>query len=151
MSRTGRFVGVLLLIVATPAAAGSPWTREQGRGFVQLAGYSIGPYETLFRSSGDDFRTGREIRDDTVELYAEHGLTSRWTLVGTLPWKRIEAGDPVADPTLSPATVAAGSRSTPGNAELGVRRKLVDGGFVLSGQLDLELPTGSFDEATGLS
>lgn len=142
---------LVLLVSGATAGAGSPWTQKKGSGFVQLAVYTIGPYDNLYQSSGDDFRTGREITDDTLEVYAEYGLTERWTIVGSAPLKLLETGDPVANPSLDPPTIEAGTRSTLGNVRVAGRRKLVDGSFVLSGQLDLELPTGSFDEATGIS
>ena len=150
--------GVLLasaLLAATAtttstATAQSPWAQESGGGFVQLAAYSI-QYDKLFRSSGSDFRTSREIRDVTAELYGEYGVGEDWTLIGRVPLKFLDAGDPVPESTL-PLTIQQGSFTAFGNVEFGVRHQFVqtEGGFVVAAQFDVELPTSDFDEATGL-
>jgi hypothetical protein len=139
-----------LVALTTGPRAASPWVKPKGEGFVQLSLYGIGPYETLYNGSGEDFRTGRELTEYTVEVYGEYGLTDRWTLVGTLPFRLQEAGDLVSSPTLPSATVA-GTFDRPGNLMLGVRGGIIDAGYVLAWQADFEFPTGDFDDPTGLS
>jgi hypothetical protein len=146
-----RFVLLAAILATSSVNAKSPWTQDKGGGFVQLSWYGIGPYERLFQSSGDDFRLNREITDSTVQAYGEFGLTDRWTLVTSVPFKLLDAGDLVTDPTLQPTTIQSGSVSNIGNLVIGGRRSFIDKGYVLSAQFDLELPTGSFDEQTGLS
>ena len=87
----------------------------------------------------------------TIEAYAEYGVTEKWTVLVVVPYKLTEAGQPVANPALTPTTGAAGNFDRLGNALIGARRKFIDRNYVLSGQLDIEIPTGSFDAATGLS
>jgi len=91
-------------------------------------------------------RTGREITDSTLELYGEYGISDHPTLVGSLPFKIQEAGDKVANPTISPISISSGSLSRLGNLRVGVRRKFIDNKIIFSGQFDLKLPTGTFDE-----
>ena len=111
MSRLGITLCVAL-VLCTPALARSPWTRAEGEGFVQLATYGIGPYDSLYQRSGDSFRTSREITERTIEAYGEYGITDRWTLVGVVPYRTPETGDLVPNPTILP-TISSVTSNTP--------------------------------------
>lgn len=152
--RSGAFslmVGLAILMSLPAKAAANPWAKPKGEGFFQLSYYTIGPYDRLFQDSGGDFRLGREVTDASVEAYLEYGVTDAWTVVGVLPFKATETGDPVSDPTITPPTIAAGTFDRSGNMRVGARRQFVNGKYVLSGQFDVELPTGDFAPETGLS
>lgn len=153
LSPTIRGIALLALglVYLSTAGARTPWTQPKKGGFFQLAAYGIGPYDRLYQSSGSDFALNREITDNTVEAYAEYGVTENWTILAVLPFKQADAGRTLPNPTLTPTTGVAGSFKRLGNAVIGARRKLVDRQYTLSGQLDIEMPTGSVDEATGLS
>jgi hypothetical protein len=142
---------LVLLILSTPAWAGSAWTREDGETFVQFSVYSIDTYHRLYRDTGPDFITGREIDETTIEAYAEHGLTEEWTLLAVLPFRLLDAGAERSDATIQPVTIEPGSLSAIGNVRLGARRHLLGRNFAIAGQIDLELPTGDIDRPTGLS
>lgn len=141
-------IASILVLLGGPALAGSPWTRAAGSGYVQAAFYVIPAHDELFGSE-DPFVTERRITDVTLEAYAEHGLTDGWTLLGAVPLKFLEAGDPSDAPSLVAGT-EAGSLTALGNVRLGVRRAITRGAWVSAAQLDVEMPTGDFDAPTGL-
>ncbi len=67
-----------------------------------------------------------------------------------LPYRSPDSGDLVPEATLGP-TIPSASLSDLGNFRIGARYKAIDKKVVFSVQLDLELPTGTQDEVTGLS
>ena len=137
------------LAALPPTAPGqSPWTREAGHGFAQLSTYAV-QYDKLYTSGSGDFRTSREITDVTVEAYGEFGLTDDLTLIGRVPYKLLDAGDAVANPSL-PSTIRDASLTRFGNLAVALRQRWLDDDFTLSGQLEVELPTGDFDQSSGL-
>lgn len=152
MKMRARFLALMTaLALPCPVGASSPWTQERGGGFFQISGYSIDSYERLFDDDDGSFRTGREITDSTLEFYGEYGISDRLTLIGNLPFKFQESGKAVSNPTLTPTTIAAGDLSRLGNVRVGLRTEFIDRAALFSGQLDLEIPTGTFDRQTGLS
>ncbi len=152
----GRILRIAILFAIAVAIAGdsqaqSPWTQEQGEGFFQISWFEIGSYDRLYQDSGGDLFTSREITESTVQAYGEYGVADRLTLLGSIPFKRPEGGGLVASSSFLP-TIESGSLSELGNVQVGARYRFTDGDrLALSGQLDLELPTGEFDPRTGLS
>jgi len=147
MKQAIRMVLVLALLAPT-ARAGSPWSQESGEGYAQAAFYWILPYDELF--AGDDvFVTSREITDITLEAYLEHGIADAWTMIAAVPFKQLDAGSAVDGATV-PVLPDEGSVSALGALRLGVKRQLTGGAWASAMQLDVELPTGSLDDATGL-
>ena len=137
--------------LAPSTLAQSAWTQPDGASFFQLSATRIGPYDKLFRSSGPDLVTGREITETSFELYGEYGLTDAWTLVGNIPFRSVDGGDLVSDATIQPVTIEEDTLDDLGNILVGVRRSFGNGPTAFAGQLDLELPTGSSDDASGLA
>ncbi len=146
---TTGLVGLLLAVLAVSAAATSPWTREPGHGYAQVAVYTILPYDRLVVNGTEEYRVGRELQDTTVEAYLEHGLAEGWTATAVVPWRWLEAGDVVDDPAF-PLTIEEGSKAGLGNVRVGVRRRLARGAWSVAAGLDVEMPTADFDAATGL-
>lgn len=142
------FGALALVLVATAAHAGSPWSQSPGAGYAQAAFYWIPAYDELF-GADDVFVTSREITDMTLEAYVEHGVFDGWTVIGALPFKLLDAGSAVDEATL-PVLPDEGSVSTLGAVRLGVKRQLTGGAWASAAHLDVELPTGSLDDATGL-
>ena len=143
-----------LLVLGAFAPSGSSqgaWTQDAGGAFVQVSFARIGPYDTLYRRGGADFRTGREIDESSVEVYGEYGLTDDWTLVCNVPLRSVEAGALIDSPTIQPVTVQSGTLTELGNLTLGVRRQIAAGATAWATHLDLELPTGSAEDSSGLS
>lgn len=102
---------ILFCIGFTDLQAGGPWTKKKGEGYVQFAAYAIPPINRL---SINAYRTkflNRSIFDATAELYAEYGLTNRFTLSASVPLKFVSSGPiQMVDSTL----LSAGSFGPPG-------------------------------------
>lgn len=145
------FVLMAIAMHSPSASAQSAWTQPDGGAFLQLSATRIGPYDTLYTSSGPDFRTGREITETSFELYGEYGIAEDWTLVGNLPLRSMDAGSLVASPTIQPATIQEDTLTSLGNVLIGVRKQLSAGELAWAAQLDAELPTSSSEESSGLS
>ncbi len=132
------------LSIITSHAQGA-WTQKKGKAYTQLSFSNIGPYADIY--GNPDYSTEREITDNTVQLYGEYGLNDKTTLILNLPLKLIETSNPVS--TGTPITTAA-SKTSIGNLEVGIKRNFYNKKWVVSGQVNLEANTSSFDNASGI-
>ncbi|HAO15021.1 MAG TPA: hypothetical protein DDE71_05625, partial [Tenacibaculum sp.] len=73
-------------------------------------------YKELFGNR--DYRTDREITDNTLQLYAEFGISDKTTLFTNIPFKMVKSGNP----TFNTAITSEGSESSLGNVQLGVKQ-----------------------------
>ncbi|MBC8755389.1 hypothetical protein H2O64_11930 [Kordia sp. YSTF-M3] len=122
----------------------SPWTQEKGKFYTQLSFSTISNYDEVF---GDpEYQTDREITDNTLQFYGEYGLSSKTTLLLNLPIKFIKTGDAVN----GTAFITEDSKSAFGNISLGVKHQFYNKKWIISGQLNLEANTGSFEAASGI-
>ncbi|WP_299833943.1 transporter [uncultured Tenacibaculum sp.] len=136
----------LLFCLTVNTYAQSPWTQKKGEAYLQLNFTTIPSYSDIF--GNPDFQTEREISDNTLQLYAEYGISDKTTLIANLPLKFVSTGDLV---NASPVSVTAeGSETSLGNIQLGVRHNFYNKKWLISGQLMVVANTGSFDAATGL-
>ncbi len=122
------------------------WTKSKNEAYVQLSYYNIGGYTNIFGSP--DYRTEREITDNTVQLFGEYGLSEKTTLLLSLPIKMIKSGDVVIEGA-TPIT-AEGSKTAFGNLAFGVKHQLYNKKWVISGQFNIEANTGTFYPELGL-
>jgi len=130
----------VLACLALPAAAGAgAWLQPPGRGYFRFsAGYLF--TDERFDQDGNTvpFDTAGGFRNTTYgdflgAFYGEVGLTTDWTVVGELTWKRVQAEQ-------EPATSVS---SGPGDFGVGIKRKLWRGLWnVGTGTLTLRFPTG---------
>ncbi|MDN5203538.1 hypothetical protein QQ008_19275 [Fulvivirgaceae bacterium BMA10] len=133
------------------ANAQSPWTQKKGEGYFQLSYTTIADYSALFLADGGSWRLSRPVSDITLSFYGEYGLSDDITILTSVPFKLLETGNElVQNPSIAVPTIGAGNLNTLGNLQVGVRKNFVNKNFILSGQIKAELPTGSFDAATGL-
>lgn len=151
---TVRLVPLLTLIALVFGGWGSvhaqsAWTQPEGSTYLQVSLQQIGGYDRLFRG-GDDFRTGREISETSVETYIEHGLREGSTLVGVLPVRFLRSGSLQPGASIQPTTIERGTETELGNIQLGLRQRIAKGSVDAAVQLTVEAPTGDFDRSTGL-
>ena len=140
---------IALVAIQISVSAQSPWTQSKGSFFTQLS-YSVIPkYNSIYVKDGDAFNTARFIKDKTIQLYGEYGITENTTILANLPLKILNAGD-TSDVSDLPITIENGSLSGIGNIKLGARQKLLSGPVELAAQFDIGFPTISSDEMTGL-
>lgn len=123
------------------------WTKNKGELYTQLSFSTIPSYDEIF--SDNTYMTSREITDNTIQLYAEYGLIDKWTLIVNIPIKSISAGNIVDNPTFSPS-ITEDSKTALGNIQIGLKRKLYDKTFVLSGRFNIETNTGNFYADSGI-
>lgn len=121
------------------------WTQKEGEAYTQLSFSTIGNYSEVY--GNPDYSTEREITDNTLQFYGEYGLDDKTSLIINIPLKFIETGALVN--TNTPITTAA-SNTNLGNIEFGIKRRLYNKKWVISGQLNLEANTSSFDNASGI-
>ncbi len=124
--------------------AQSPWTKKKNEAYLQLSFSSISNYTELF--GNPDYGTDREITDNTLQLYAEYGVSDKTTLFANVPFKMVKSGNP----TLNTAITPEGSESSLGNIQLGVKHNFYNKKWLVSGQVGIEANTGSYDTTTGL-
>ena len=122
------------------------WTKSKNETYLQLSYFNIAGYSNIYGSP--DYRTEREITDNTLQLFGEYGLSEKTTLLLSLPIKMIKTGDVVLD-GVTPIT-AEGSKTTFGNLTFGVKHQLYNKKWVISGQFNIEANTGTFYPELGL-
>jgi len=140
---------LLLLFASSLSYSQSAWTKPKGEIYTQLAFNDISNYSSIFNKNGDDLYPSRVITDQTIQWYTEYGVSNTVTLVASIPFKLLKTGDLVPE-NLNPISIAEGNFNTLGNISLAARFKFPTKKYALSAQLQVELPTGSFDEDTGL-
>ncbi|MCV6629233.1 MAG: hypothetical protein OIF50_05175 [Flavobacteriaceae bacterium] len=131
------------------AIAQGPWTQQKNKAYVQLGFSTISGYTNIF---GDpDYRTDRELTDNTLQLYGEYGLSNKTTVVAALPLKMQKSNGLHPDVNFIDAlTAPAGSQTALGNTTLGVKHNLIKKKWLLTAQLMLKLNTTTYDVKTGI-
>lgn len=140
---------ILIALLFTGAVfAQSPWTKNKNEAYVQLSFSSIAGYTELF--GNPDYNTERKITDNTLQLYAEYGISDKTTLFASLPYKMVESGELVAPSVLALPFTRQESQSSLGNIQLGVKHNFYNKKWLLTGQLGIEANTSNYYEASGL-
>jgi hypothetical protein len=135
---------IIAILSAQFLLAQSPWTQEQGKFYTQLSFTTISNYDEIF---GDpDYQTDRKITDNTLQLYGEYGISDKTTLVVNLPVKFISTNDAVSGTPF----ISEDSQSAFGNISVGVRQQFYKKKWIISGQLNVEANTSSFETASGI-
>ena len=141
-------ITTLCLFISVYAFSQSPWTQEKGKFYTQLSFTSIPNYDTLF---GDpDYSAFGKYSDNTIQFYAEYGITNKTSLIVNLPLKLLSIKG-FEDPRI--ACVNCGkdySKSALGNIEIGIKQQLYKKNWIISGQISLEANTGSYDAISGI-
>ncbi len=135
------------LFISSITFAQSPWTTEKGRFFTSLSYSTISNYNEIF---GDpDYFTSGNITDRTYKIYGEYGLTNKSSLLVNIPFKNITLNEY----QLCNANNCVGenySESSFGNVSLGVKHNFYKKSWVLTGQLNMEFNTSSYDSNSGI-
>ena len=93
--RSGLLALVVLAVAQAGASpAGAALTCDK---IPQLAGHFL-------RKHVSHRTLNEELVRRTAEAYLEYGVTQDWTVIGVLPYRLPETGDPVPNPTISPPT-----------------------------------------------
>ncbi|WP_075343299.1 hypothetical protein [Tenacibaculum agarivorans] len=137
----------LLLLTTVTAFSQSPWTQKKGETYLQLSFTTIPTYSELF--GNPDFTTERELNDNTLQLYAEYGISDKTTLIANLPFKFVASKD-LVDASAPVALTAEESLTSLGNIQFGVRHNFYNKKWLISGQLTIGANSGTFDAPSGL-
>lgn len=140
------FLGIVLIGLSISSIGQSAWTLEKDAWYTQVNYTTIGPYSNLFVDGDGSVKIPREVTDNTVQFYAEYGLDNKTTLFANIPIKLIKTGDEA----IADSGTVSESLSALGNVGFGVKRKLYDNNFVVSGLLALEANTSTFDAPSGI-
>jgi hypothetical protein len=120
----------------------SPWTREKGKAYVQL-GFSGIFFNQYADSKGDKVDLPSDFSDVTLQAYGEYGITNELEAQLVLPFKSLS----------SSVTNAIESRSYSGlgNISLGLKYKILDKDWKLSGGLLFTPKTSQYDDKSDFS
>lgn len=133
-------------------SAQSPWLPAKGGYFAQLAYQSIPTYTGLFNSSPDPIEISREVAENTIQGYGEYGLSDRWAVQLSLPYKLLKSG--ALNPGFTGDIAAIPDEATLnalGNVQFGLKYKLSSDKWTSALLLRVELPTNPAEaEKTGL-
>jgi hypothetical protein len=129
--------------------AQSPWTQKPNEIYGQISLNIVSGYDELYLKGGEKIATERKISDLTLQGWLERGMSQSSTILLSFPVKILNAGDLVSSDNPDPLT-KKGSLTAPGNLRLGWKQQAIQNGLTMAGQLWLEMPTGKYDNDTGL-
>lgn len=138
----------VLFFSTTIVYSQSPWTQKKGSFYSQINFSTISNYDEVF---GDpDYNTYREITDQTYQLYVEYGITDNTTILINTPFKHIKSGDISANSNFDSELTSKETVNSFGNVELGVKHNFLSNKLLLTGQLNLDFNTSTYDESSGI-
>ena len=152
MKRTINYLLYLLVLfcfIPVNMMAGG-WTQPKGKFYSHLA-YTFHTFNNVHQGFwGDNKDLTRRVNDGTLQAYLEFGATDKLTLTGMLPVKFTTTGNTIYPNENFADTLAAGSLNGLGNVVLGVKYRLLQKKWVMSGQLQVAALTSNRDATTGL-
>jgi len=135
-------------IVSYSGYSQSPWTQKKGELYTQLGFSTIPNYTGIF---GDpDYNTERKITDNTFQIYGEYGISDKTTLLLNVPFKSISSGDLFEVEETDIILTEEKNINSFGNIEVGVKQNFYNNKWLITGQLNLELNTSSYNEVSGI-
>jgi len=140
-----RYLLLLIFISTSNCFAQSAWTKKKGEVYVQLAFNTISNYNEIFGKP--DYKTEREITDNTLQLYGEYGITNKTTLIISVPLKLMTTGDLTNN---NPPFTTADSKTSLGNIEIGIKHQFYKAKWIIAWQMNVDTKTSSFYEASGI-
>lgn len=135
---------IVTLLCCSLLTAQGAWTLEKENWYTQLGFTNIGPYNELFVNGSETKEIPLEITDNTLQFYGEYGLFDKTTLSLSVPLKFIQTA------STSSSGIASESVSALGNVSFGIKRKLYDKKFVVSGSLVVDANTSQYNNASGI-
>ena len=134
-------ITAVLLLSISLCNAQSPWTRDKGKSYIQL-GFTSLNYNS-YQLEGKKVENFGEISDNTIQVYAEYGITNKLEAQVILPYKTISFDDS--------ATNTSESISGLGNVTLGLKYKWHDKTWKVSTGITYNAKSIKVDYDKGLS
>lgn len=139
-----------LLIVFNNSFGQSPWAKQKGEGFSQIAFTVLPEYNLLFQSDQNELKTERYATDNTLQSYNEIGLAKDLNIIVVAPFK-MQAVGALSNDTLSNPITNENTLSGFGNISLGIRKGFQIKSMVSAVQLKVDLPTYAYDKESGIA
>jgi len=139
------FSTLFILVTLNVCFGQQAWTKEKGKFFAQIGTSALTYNAYIDSDTKENLPLERTFLDATVSLYGEYGITDYLTVTGQLPFKYTQSSKG------KNANVQDGSISGLSNINLGLTARLYQhAGTVLSAKVKTLLPTGKYDDETGL-
>lgn len=126
----------------------SPWVKKNNEVYAQVSFTTIRNYSTIF--GNPDKKINGPLADNTFKIYAEYGLSDKTTVVLNIPYKNISQEGLVSPCLIAPCPEYTNSTSSFGNIEIGLKHNFYNKKWLISGQVNIEANTGSFDAKTDI-
>ena len=127
----------------------SPWTKKKGAFYTQLSFSTIANYNTLY-GSPEKVLNGN-VTDNTIQFYTEYGITDKTTLIVNAPIKLISQKDiSLICVGIAPCGTIDNNKTALGNIEIGIKHNFYNKDWLISGQVNVEANTGTFDANSGI-
>ncbi|PHS64817.1 MAG: hypothetical protein COB12_07770 [Flavobacterium sp.] len=139
---------ILFYLFSNLLFAQSPWTENKGEFYTQFSFSTIPSYNEIF--GNPDYFSNRNITDDTFQLYGEYGISGKTTLILNIPFKNITTSDILNPIPLDPSIINGDTRNAFGNIEAGIKQNFITKKWLLTGQLNIEINTSSYDDISGI-
>ena len=138
---------IVFLNFQTSFAQG-PWVQPKGSGYSHIVFNTIPTYSTVYNGSSTR-QTERQMSEMVIAGYLEFGLLDRITVGGHLPLVSVGSGDPSTENTTP--VYPAGNLTSLGNVSIFGKYALIDKNLKVSFITQLDFPTSTRDDITGLS
>lgn len=138
-----QFKIIITFLFSQTIFAQGPWTREKGSAYVQIGATSLQYDKQKFNGKQVDLLV--DISDVTTQLYSEYGISKKLEVQLILPFKFVSKTGKKA------GSFPDGSLSGLGNITLGLKYKLFDSDWKISGGLQYTANSISKNAAKGLS
>jgi hypothetical protein len=140
----------LLLLITQTSFAQGPWTREKGSAYIQIGETSL-QYDKI-KVDGEELDLTSNVSDLTTQFYAEYGITNKLEAQLIVPFRFVSrTGKNKANYYSGFGSFVDGSLSGIGNVSLGLKYKLFDSDWKISGGVLYSAKTALGDGAKGLS
>ncbi len=136
---------VMILLFSKVQAQG-PWASGKGHGFAQLS-FSTINYSDIYNRAGDVTPVSRNNSDNTIQLYAETGVSKKLTAKLVLPITTIAYRNNLLSPAAGPAKA---SNTGLGNITGGIKYTQQFKHWLIAPGLDISLPASKPQRSSGL-
>jgi hypothetical protein len=126
----------------------SPWTKKEGEFYTQLSFSTISNYNTLYGSP--DTTLNGNLSDNTLQFYGEFGVTDKITFIAAIPLKLISHKDISSICINGPCPTIETNKTAIGNIEIGIKHNFYSKDWLISGQINVEVNTSTFDAVSGI-
>ena len=140
---------ISILLLTSSSMAGGPWVKKKGEAYFQFGAGIIPTTNMLFYRGNDVLYTNRAITDINLSLYTEYGLTNKLTFITEIPFNFVSSNSSLDTLAILPL-LQGGNLAGFGNINITPKYQLLNGTLKVSGGIKFTLPTGTFDNATGL-